>query len=440
MTRRIAAMIAAAAIAMSALGSAVGGEGEGPSGQRQLSAPDFDLPAVRLRITLDRLLGEHAFLLIATMRGGIENDAEFEAAAASLEENTQAIVGQIEEIYGAEAAAAFGEQWRSHAGYLVDYTRAVAAGDTDAENLARDQLDQYVADFSGLLSDAIPSLPRDAVEGLISEHVAQVDQVAAIGSAAYGEAYAAMRHTYAHMYEIGDGLASAIVDQHPDRFPGGTVAFSRSIDLRITLDRVLGEHTFLAALAMRASLAGSADRQAAEAALAQNTVTLTSQIDAIYGQAAAAAFRGYWEQHTTSYLAYVDAVSADDAAAQAEAIDALTDYRTEFSAFLADANPHLSVDDLERLLEEHTDHLLGQVEIQAEGRTDEAYAAVRAAYAHTEELSGALAAAIVDQFPNLFPDTGSRPARSPQLLIIGATMLLLAGLVAWSRRRVLGSA
>lgn len=439
MSRRISPVLAAAVLALATLGSAAAGEGRGVPAPRVLGAPDFELPAVQLRITLDRLLGEHAFLLIATMRGGIENASEFGVAAAALEENTVAIVGTIEDIYGADAATAFGEQWRNHAAYLVDYTRAVADGDQDAEAVARDQLDAYVADFSSLLAEAIPGLPADVVEGLISEHVSQLDQVAAIGSSAYREAYAAMRHTYAHMYTIGDGLAAAIVEQHPDRFPGGSVAFGRSVDLRITLDRVLGEHAFLAALAMRASLAGAPDREAAEAALAENTVTLTSQIDAIYGQEAADAFRGYWDRHTTSYLAYVDAVAAGDSAAQVEAINALTDYRTEFSAFLAGANPYLSADALEQLLKEHTDHLLNQVKIQDEGRTAESYEAMRAAYAHTERLSGALAAAIVDQFPNLFPDTGSRPARLPDLVTIGAAMLGLAALLAWSRRRGLGS-
>jgi hypothetical protein len=436
MTRPIVSLLTAAALAMATLGTAAaGGERVAPPGNGQ-SAPDFDLPAVQLRIALDRLLGEHAFLLIATMRGGIENDEEFDAAAASLEANTIGIVSQIEEIYGRDAADAVGEQWRNHAAYLVDYTRAVAAGDTDAQAVAREQLDRYVADFSDLLAGAIPELPPDVVEGLISEHVEQLDQVAAISSSAYQEAYAAIRHTYAHMYTIGDGLAAAIIDQFPDRFPGGGVAFSPSVNLRITLDRVLGEHAFLAALAMRTALSDAPDRVAAADALEENTVTLTAQIDAIYGHEAASAFREDWEQHTASYLAYVDAVADDDAAGQVEAINALTVYRTTFAAFLSGANPYLSKPQLEKLLKEHTDHLLQQVKIQNEGRTADAYAAVRAAYAHTEELSSALAAAIADQFPNMFPDTAAAPpsARSP-VPLIGLLLLFAASFLAIRRRR-----
>ena len=48
--------------------------------------PDFDLPAVQLRLALDRVLAEHAFLSIEAMRTGIAGGAEFEVAAEVLKQ------------------------------------------------------------------------------------------------------------------------------------------------------------------------------------------------------------------------------------------------------------------------------------------------------------------------------------------------------------------
>ncbi len=107
------------------------------------AAPDFELPAVQLRIGLDRVLAEHAFLTIEAMRTGIAEGPEFDVAAEVLEENTVELLELVEAAYGSGAADAFGEQWRNHLAFLVDYTRAVADGDDDARDLASSQLQTY---------------------------------------------------------------------------------------------------------------------------------------------------------------------------------------------------------------------------------------------------------------------------------------------------------
>lgn len=405
MTPRRWLPVAAALIVSLAASPAVGSDGQRESVRRLQPGPIFDLPAVQLRIALDRVLGEHAFLLIETMRTGLAEEATFRAAGAVLEANTTELVGMIEATYGAAAAAAFGEQWRNHVAFLVDYTRAIAADDVDAQDVAGEQLSVYVADFSSLLASANPNLPADVVSGLISEHVEQLEQIAALSSGDYAEAYDAIRATYAHMYTIGDGLAGGIAAQFPDRLIGRDVAFGPAIDLRISFDRLLGEHTFLAALAMRATLDGATDAAAAREALDANSAELADQIELLYGAEASAAFADLWQTHTDDYLAYVTAVTDDDAAGQAAALDQLGDYRDRLAGFLADANPFLSEDDLAALLQAHTDHLVEQVALYADGEVEASYEALRTAFAQTEELAIGLAGAIAAQFPQRFPDT-----------------------------------
>lgn len=369
------------------------------------TAPDFELPAVQLRIGLDRILAEHAFLSIEAMRTGVAGGAEFEVAAEVLEENTVELVELVEVAYGSEAARAFAEQWRNHLAYLVDYTRAVADGDDDARDLASSQLETYIADFSALLAEANPDLPPDVVEGLIEEHVQQLEQIGSFADAGFADAYPAIRDTYAHMFIVGDGLALGIISRFGDRFPGRDTAFSPALDLRISLDRLLGEHTYLAAIAMRARLTDAADLDAAIDALGDNSADLAAQIGAIYGTDAAAAFDDLWRSHTDFYLDYVAAVARGDDDARDEAADGLRVFRSDFSSFLADANPFLEPDGLEALLATHTEHLVAQVTAYQDEDYASAYGILREGYAHTELLAAGLGGAIADQFPQKFPDT-----------------------------------
>lgn len=152
----------AAAIALGSLVLApVGGAEEDPPHRapQQAAAPDFDLPAVQVRIAIARTLGEHAFLVIEAMRTSSDAGQEFEAAVQALEANTTEIEALIGGVVDPDEAEQFGQHWRNHIAYLVDYARAVAEGDTDASDLAASQLHSYSTDFSALLVSVFPSLP-----------------------------------------------------------------------------------------------------------------------------------------------------------------------------------------------------------------------------------------------------------------------------------------
>ncbi|HYN64351.1 MAG TPA: hypothetical protein VES36_07080 [Candidatus Limnocylindrales bacterium] len=386
-------------------------------------------PATGLRVALDRILAEHAFLIIEVMRTGLVSGAEYDAAAETLNQNTNDLVTAISGIYGDAAGDAVDEQWRNHIAFIVDYTRALGDNDSAAAILADGQLEQYAADFSSLLAGAI-NLPEDVVLGLISEHVDQLKQVASFAAADFGDAYPDIRDTYDHMFMIGDGLASGIISQFPDKFSGRKFAFSPAIDLRITLDTLLGEHTQLATLAMRAALADAPDLPAAKAALNENSDELEAAIGSIYGDAAGAAFAEHWRHHTSLYLAYVAATKDGDEAGRQAALDDLRTYQSDFTAFLSDANPFLPADNFQSLVREHTDFLVAQADSYDEGDFAAAYATQREAWAQIGTLSAGLAEAIADQFPDVFPDTAMRietPARWwPAVLLLGLLAVLVA--------------
>ncbi len=396
------------------------------------AAPDFNTPAAQLRVTLNRVLGEHAFLLAETMRAGLAEDASFAAAGAAVEANSAELEQLITDVYGQDAGAAFGETWRSHVSYLVDYTRALAQDDESAQALAQQQLHDYAGELGALFASVNPNLPASSVEQLVGEHVQQLQAIADFDSGNYADAYPAVQDTYAHMFDIGDALSEAIAVQFPDEFEGKSLAFSPAVDLRITLDRLLGEHTMLAIVVTRANVSGVGEADAAAAALDSNTDSLTSAVAEIYGDAAARAFGDLWRAHTDAYVAYVRGTLDQDEQARQAAIDDLNQYRADFSAFLADANPELSAPELRSLLQHHTRQLTDQVDAFASGDYEGAYLVTREAFAHAFDLGDALALAIAAQFPEMFPDAAQRDA-SPGPVLSGWLLLLSEWLLALGR-------
>ena len=397
-------------------------------------------PASQLRLQLSQALAEHAFLTLEAMRTGIDEGDAFAAAGEALAGNTQDVIGLIEGAYGEDAADAFGDLWRAHIGYVVDYTRALADGDEAGQRRAVDQLVTYSSQLAELLASVNPNLTVAGVRGLLEDHVHQLEQVASFARGNYAEAYPAVRETYAHMFTIGDGLTSAIAHHLTDVFPDTETAFGPAVDLAVTLDRLLGEHALLAVLVTRAGLTDAADRDAALAALDENSAELAAAIRSIYGDDAGDAFGRLWDEHIDQYLAYVEAVQAGDERAMDDAREGLRRYRSEFGALLTDANPELSESALQSMLTAHTNHLLEQVDAFAVEDYEAAYAVTREAYAHMGELAQALAVAISAQFPDRYPDTatpapgGAGPSASLVIAWGGLAALVVAAAVV--RRRL----
>ena len=276
-----------------------------------------------------------------------------------------------------------------------------------------------------------PNLPADVVADLVGEHVSQLEQVTSLAEGEYEGAYAAIRETYAHMFAIGDGLTVGLLARLGTDVEGRDTVFSPAMTMRLTLDRLLGEHTYLAAIVMRAQLEGGAHLEAAVDALDANSADLADQIKAVYGLEAARAFSDLWTGHTSDYLAYVAATADGDEGRQQAALEGLASYRSEFSTFLAGANPHLDAAGLETLLESHTHHLVSQVDAFVARNYRAAFDMLRGGYRQTEELAADLAGAIADQFPQLFPDTsvateGATRDASPWLVLSGLLLVVAA--------------
>ena len=373
--------------------------------------PDLSSPAAELRIALDRLLAEHAFLTIEQMRSGLAGAPDFAAAAAAVEGNSVQVAAAIGSIYGEEAVEPFGEIWRSHIGYLVDFAVGMGDGDAAAQQQALQGLADYRQRLRTFLTDANPGVALDAIVEALDMHTAQlVEFITAVHAGDHTTAFRIEREAYPHMFDLGDALARVIANRFPDRYTGIDVAYSSAGTLRVTLDRILGEHAFLAAGAMRSGVVGSDDFGAAAEAIAGNSDDLQAVVAAAYGDEAAGDFRELWDAHITAYVQYIQAARANDLAARDAANAVISDYARQLAAFLTSANPHLDAASLTTLFQDHAAHLSGQVEAFAAGDYDTTYALVRTGYEHMFTVGEALAIGIATQMPKKFPADSVAPS------------------------------
>jgi hypothetical protein len=227
------AILAAAAIGLAACAGSGGDGDQGAASPTTTSASEgtgeaaeeatdvsIENPATDLRVTLDRLLGEHALLAVFAMQKGYAGEDDFEAIAGALDANTVALGEAIGSVYGEEAEQHFLKMWREHIGFFVDYTVATAEKDEAGREAALDKLAGYRAQFSNFLEQATGGeLPSDAASDALQAHVDQL--TAALDHYAAGEyaqAYETVRAAYEHMFMTGDALSGAIVQQTPEKF------------------------------------------------------------------------------------------------------------------------------------------------------------------------------------------------------------------------------
>ena len=410
---KLTTLTVVALVAAIALTGCMGGDSEG-SGTTMAdraettaaAAVSIESPAADLRITLDRLLGEHALLAMFATQKGLKGEKDFKAIAAALDRNSVELADAIGSVYGPEAREEFlnGKlKWRAHIGFFVDFTTALAKKDKPGQQRALGNLKGYVESFSAFLASAT-ELPQGAVRDAISEHVEQLGaQISNYAAGDYEMSYADLREAYAHMFMTGDTLAGAISDQSPDKFPAGDATAGAS-DLRVTLGRLLGEHAILAIVATQKGYSGSEDFKAIAAALDRNSVDLADAIGSVYGDAARKEFLDgelKWRAHIGFFVDYTTALAKKDAAGQKKAVGNLNGYIESFSAFLAQATglPKAAV---RESITAHVGHLKGQIDAYAAGDYAQAYSLTRTAYEHMYMTGDALSGAIVEQSPEKF--------------------------------------
>jgi len=180
-------------------------------------------------------------------------------------------------------------------------------------------------------------------------------------------------------------------------------ATSAASDLRVTLDSLLREHVFLAALATGDALAGQTKAfTAAAASLDANSVGLSKAIGSVFGADAETAFLPLWRSHINFVVNYTTGLAAKDKAKQDKAVSDLLGYTRTFGVFINGALPALPADAVAGLVKTHILGLKDVIDDQAAKDFVKADAALREAADHMGMIASALADAIVKKFPAQF--------------------------------------
>jgi len=170
--------------------------------------------------------------------------------------------------------------------------------------------------------------------------------------------------------------------------------------LRAGLTALLQEHVYLAGAATHAALTGG-DFDGAAAALDGNSQSLAGAIGSVYGDAAGSAFLELWRTHIGFFVEYTVGTAEGDEAKVAAAVEALDQYRTDFGAFLAAANPNFTVEAVAEELIPHTATVFAFIDAQAAGSADQ-WRLMREAASHMPHTAAVLAGGIAAQMPEMF--------------------------------------
>jgi hypothetical protein len=363
----------------------------------QMTAAKASSKAVALRITLDRLLGEHAILAVQATQRGYAGGKDFNAVAKQLDANSVALSQAVASLYGQAAGKQFlnGKNlWRDHIKFFVAYTVATAKGDEAGQKQAVASLMTYIQVQAAFFAKAT-GLPKKALVDDLTAHILQLKgQLDAYAKGNYAQAYSLTDAAYKHMFMTGDMLAAGIAKQ---KGLGSTT--SKAADLQVALDRMLGEHALLATWATQAGVKGGKNFPALAKQLDRNSVEISKAVGSIYGAAAAKQFlngKNLWRSHINNFVQYTVATAKGDKAGQKRAVASLLVYVQRQASFFANATglpKQAVVNDLTA----HILQLKGALDSYHAGQYGKTFQLVNGAYAHMFMTGADLAGGIAKQ-------------------------------------------
>jgi hypothetical protein len=368
-----------------------------------------DSGASTLRATLTGLLTDHVYLtgvaLTTGLGAGLGSEA-FKAAKDTLDDNSMALSTTIGSVYGGDAATRFLALWRAQIGSFVGYTKARAAGDANAANAARRELDGDRHDFGAFIARLNHELPGTVVASALRAHTDDVLATVDVAARRSPRAFERLATAARNMPVTAKVLATNIAIQFPRRFAGA--ADDRAADLRSRLTSLLESHVYLTGIAVTTGvLAGlhSAAFKAAASTLDRNSVALSQTIESVYGPSAGRQFLALWRAHIGFFIDYTKAQAAGNTVRAQMALAKLDGYRRDFGAFIARANPNLSQEAIAGELEPHIATLAAAIRAAVK-RSPRTFDRLHVAADHMKMTADVLAGGIFKQFPDRFTPLG----------------------------------
>lgn len=290
--------------------------------------------AADLRTRLDLLLGEHV-IAIAKESAAAGRSDEYSSYLHLLTSNGTELTELMRSALGDTAASTFDDIWTAQNDSFVNYTIGlVTHNKSKSDGVMSGLATRFVPQLSQFLATST-DIPLDPITQLITQHVLETkalidDQFAQN----YPRAYADLRIVYSQASRIGDALAPKVAQKFPDKFPGNPS--SKAVDVRVSMNNLLQESTYLATMTTSAAAGGRAAEQAAAArALGDNADDLGTLFSTLFGQSIGTRFDQVWGARDSATIAYA---AASNAAAKQNALSRLTgDFVAQFSGLVQDS-------------------------------------------------------------------------------------------------------
>ncbi|MBU2664790.1 hypothetical protein KOI35_14910 [Actinoplanes bogorensis] len=375
------------------------------AGAEVKAAPDSTSPA-DLAVDFEALLGQHSVLASNMMRSRFRGDDDFvQAANASLGRNTDDMTGLVGKLFGDATAAKFRPLWSEHVVMLFAYAGALADHDDTAKAKALAELTEYETRLAQFFSGASQGrLPMATALPLVVTHIEHLTgQADAYAAGDYTKADELFRMGFQHTYDLGLGLAKALLP------PSDTAVLDEPVwRLRSQLGKLLAEHAVLIEDTTRAAVTRTPDFTASGQSMNANTSDIAAAVDTLFNAAAAKQFQQLWGTHVEALVAYAAATAAKDTAKQQMARDTLTKFQKDLAKFLSAAtNGRATPAALEAALGEHDRMLMQHADLYAAKNYQSAHDIAYETYDHMFHLARTLADAFGSTVAAKLPKGGA---------------------------------
>ena len=182
--------------------------------------------------------------------------------------------------------------------------------------------------------------------------------------------------------------------------------------LQAGLTSLLQEHVYLAGIAVVQGVGNGLDSgefKAAAGTLDANSKALSEAVGGVYGKEAGDQFLELWRKHIGFFVDYTAGKATKDSAKAEKAKADLEQYRSDFGAFLAGANPNLPKDVVAGALLPHTTTVFGAID-SVVANDGMAFEKLRLAAGEMPKIATALAGGIAKQKADMFSGDVNAPA------------------------------
>jgi hypothetical protein len=192
----------------------------GAADAKGLPTAELDAPRRTLQTAMSSLLAQHMGLMVQAMRAAHDRSPDFPAAGRAVNLNSTELAGAIRTLYGEPASQQFLGIWARHVEALIAYA---SAGDEAEREQRRDAGTDYAPELARFLATATEQrLPAIELAASLTEHDDHLrDSLDAYAQEDHDTSQTLAERGYAHMFELSQGLASAVGDVVAAKLPQG---------------------------------------------------------------------------------------------------------------------------------------------------------------------------------------------------------------------------